>query len=76
MPTALGNFLVPQLYLEAYSNQRQVFSVHCSSPIMKPPHIHRYTHREMMEDAFIVLMPAILTVGILFFFWNDLIPVP
>ncbi len=43
---------------------------------MKPRYIHHYNHREMVEDAFIVLAPAILTVIILWFFWNDLVPVP
>ncbi len=43
---------------------------------MKPFNIHRYSSKEMMQDAFIVLMPAILTIGILWFFWNELVPVP
>ena len=43
---------------------------------MKPLNIHRYSHTEMMQDAFIVLIPAILTLGFLWFFWNDLVSVP
>jgi hypothetical protein len=30
----------------------------------------------MIQDAFIVLMPAILTLIGLWFFWNDLVRVP
>jgi hypothetical protein len=42
---------------------------------MKPFYIHRYSNHEMVQDACLVLMPAILTIVILWFFWNDL-PVP
>jgi len=30
----------------------------------------------MIQDAFIILTPAILTIGLLWFFWNELVPVP
>ena len=43
---------------------------------MKPLNIPRYTNQEMIQDAFIVLTPAILTMGILWFFWNELVIVP
>lgn len=43
---------------------------------MKPFTIQRYSNTEMMQDAFIVLMPAIVTIGFLWFFWNDLVPLP
>ena len=42
---------------------------------MKPFHIQRYSNRDLLQDAFIILTPAILTIGILWFFWNEL-PVP
>ena len=38
---------------------------------MQPVTIHRYPNREMIQDAFIVLTPAILTlIGVLWVFWN------
>lgn len=42
---------------------------------MKPFDFHDYHKKEMVQDAFIILMPAILTIGILWFFWNELLPV-
>jgi hypothetical protein len=65
----LGNFLVPKRHLEANNFMRR-------RPIMKPVTIQRYTNREMIQDAFIVLTPAILTLGIVWFFWNELVIVP
>ena len=35
---------------------------------MKLFNIQRYSNREMIQDAFIILTPAILTIGILWFF--------
>ena len=43
---------------------------------MQPFTIPRYTNREMIQDAFIILAPAILTLGLVWFFWNELVPVP
>jgi len=44
-------------------------------PIMKHDSYHRYHKREMMQDAFIVLAPPILTLlGVLWFFSNERVP--
>ena len=40
---------------------------------MKPLTIPRYTTGEIIQDAFIVLTPAILTLGIVWVFWNELL---
>ena len=40
---------------------------------MKPLNLPRYSHREMFQDAFIILGPAILTMAIVWFFWNELV---
>ena len=40
---------------------------------MKPFTIPRYTNKEMIQDAFIILTPAILTlIGVLWVFWDKL----
>ena len=44
-------------------------------PIMKSYRVHRSRKREMMQDAFVVLGPPILTlIGILWFFSKERIP--
>ena len=43
---------------------------------MKPLNLPPYTYREMIQDAFIVLTPAILTLSLVWVFWNELDIVP
>ena len=43
---------------------------------MKSLNLPRYTYREMIQDACIVLTPAILTLGIVWLFWNELDIIP
>ena len=43
---------------------------------MKPIELPRYSYREMIQDAFIILTPAILTLGLVWFFWNELDIIP
>lgn len=46
-----------------------------AGPIMKPVNFLHYRKMEMVQDAFIVLTPAILIlVGVLWFFRKDWIP--
>jgi len=63
VPTTLWEHILVSLFLRR-SAHHEAFN------------IHRYSSKEMVQDAFIVLMPAILTIGILWFFWNELVPVP